>query len=354
VVPSPVPVPSSGASRTVIVASCTPPPAETEARNTIKSRYKFGGLFAEAEFISGIPIKRVAQAKRYHRISYNFVGSWSNFEYDPQDGRSRAEVARARESDETRQQWRMRMFGGGGMPVDAIMMMCHPTLYQSMIEDNPNYFEAAIAEQDQRWAFGAWLRMSRALQVTHRVDDSMLPDPAMWEQVRANNPAGVGITMPSGRLLPETVAKSVNDYTGLVVVSEAMVDKLGQVESHVTELTSMMHSERREARPAVMDRLGPQTSKIAPSETSQNPQNAKIKRSVGTVAKASNFLVLSKAGQEEVGVTDIEDAGRSVREVILDDNAKLSVRALERAGNCHKIFPINFGKKKLKKIQKIF
>jgi hypothetical protein len=227
VVPNSVTVPSTGASRTIIVASCTPPPAETGARSTIKTRYKFGGLFAEAEFISGVPIKRVAQAKRYHKISCNFVGSRSNFEYDPQDGRSRAEVARARESDETRQQWRMRMFGGGGMPVDAIMMICHPTMYQSMIEDNPNYFEAAIAEQDQCRAFGAWLKMSRALQVTHRADDSMLPDPIMWEQVRANNPAGVGITMPGGRFLPETVAKRVNDYTGLVCVSEAMVDKLG-------------------------------------------------------------------------------------------------------------------------------
>jgi hypothetical protein len=81
----------------------------------------------------------------------------------------------------------------------------------------------------------------------------------------------------------------------------------------------MMGGERRETRPAILDRLGPHTSKVAPSETSHSPQNADKKRSVGTVAQASNFLVLSKAGQEEVGVTDIEDAGRSVREVILDD-----------------------------------
>jgi hypothetical protein len=35
-------------------------------------------------------------------------------------------------------------------------------------------------------------------------------------------------------------------------------------------------------------------------------------------------------------------------------NAKVSARALEGAGNCHKIFPINFGKKKVKIYQKKF
>jgi hypothetical protein len=245
------PVPQPSQQRNVVVPS-TLPEAEVATGNEIKDKYKYGDAFEDAEYISSTPIKRVAQARRYHHVRKNFIGSRRNFEYDPQDERTQREIKKAMESDETRQQWRMRMFSGGTMPVDAIMMVCHPQLYRALIEATPEYFGKVVSEQDQLQAWRAWLTMKGQVGLTHRVDDAMLPRPELWEKVRSNNPAGVGLTLPNGRVMPEQLATQVCQYTGMIMVNEAMVDKLGQVEGHVAELIELATG-RKIPRPSIRD-----------------------------------------------------------------------------------------------------
>jgi hypothetical protein len=160
------PVPQPSQQRNVVVPS-TLPEAEVATGNEIKDKYKYGDAFEDAEYISSTPIKRVAQARRYHHVRKNFIGSRRNFEYDPQDERTQREIKKAMESDKTRQQWRMRMFSGGTMPVDAIMMVCHPQMYRALIEATPEYFGKVVSEQDQLQAWRAWLTMKGQVGLTH-------------------------------------------------------------------------------------------------------------------------------------------------------------------------------------------
>jgi hypothetical protein len=321
-------------SRTIIMSEAASGSTVRESSDA-KIKYKYGDAFEEAEFISSTPIKRVAQARRYKDVRRNFIGSRNNFELDPQDKRSQREIMVAKESDVTRQQWRARMFSAGTMSVDAIMMVCHPNMYRAIIDSSPDYFEAAIPEQERLRAFKMWMTMKTMTKLSHRVDDTMLPDLELWDRVGRSNPLGVGITLPNGRVIPEGLASTVSQYSGLVVVNEAMVDKLAKVKEQVGILFEMVTGKKSERqvgpRPAVKDRLGPDPSTPKESAEDQLAQQGRRVgtevlsravqgpqgRSVGTVEQSS-ILVLSGGVQEQEEVSDMDAAEETVRDIELE------------------------------------
>jgi hypothetical protein len=163
----------------------------------------------------------------------------------------------------------------------------------------------------------------------------MLPDLELWDRVGRNNPSGVGITLPNGKVIPERLASTVSQYSGLVMVNEAMVDKLAKVKEQVGILFEMVTGKKSEhqvgPRPAVRDRLGPEPS--TPTESAED-QIAKQGRSVGTevlsravqgpqgrsvgTVEQSSILVLSGGVQEQDEVSDMDAAEETVRDIELE------------------------------------
>jgi hypothetical protein len=222
----------------------------------VKEQNTFQGAYDTAEYISESHVGQVEQAAGYGQVGRNFMGSRRNFEYVAIETRTPNQIKADRNDDEKRSMWRMRMLSHG-QATDLTMMICHPVLYSAAVMGNPAYVDSeGVSDQDRICALGIFRAMTARLRVKHVPSASDLPDMKHWDEVMSKHPMGPHLKMPNGTVLPEHLAIQVQKCTGLVILHDAMLEKLGSI-GGMAELVRDLMKMIPKVTTSLASRLGP-------------------------------------------------------------------------------------------------